>query len=110
MKGINLGEFEELVLLIIASRYKEAYGVGIKEIIEKETGRIVNISAVHAVLLRLEKKGYAKSIMGEPSEERGGRRKRLFSVTSLGARALQESHALRSKLFNQIPQVTFSPI
>ena len=108
MKGSNLGEFEELVLLIIAANYRKAYGVQVQEAIKEEMDRDVNISAIHAVMKRLEKKGYVESLMGDPSPERGGRRKRLFTVTKSGARALEEVHNVRSRLFGNIPEIAFS--
>jgi methyl coenzyme M reductase beta subunit len=55
-KGNYLGEFEELVLLSVASQSDQAYGVSIMHDIINETGRNVNISAVHEVLKRLERK------------------------------------------------------
>ena len=58
MKGTNLGEFEEIVLLTIAALMEEAYSVAICDEIEKVTGRKVKLSVVHAVLNRLSEKGY----------------------------------------------------
>jgi PadR family transcriptional regulator, regulatory protein PadR len=105
MKGIYLGELEELVLLTVGVLYKEAYGVAVMDEIEKQSGRSLNISAVHAVLKRLEEKGLVISAMGDPTGERGGRRKRIFSLTAAGKRALEKSNEMRNQLFNQIPKV-----
>src|SRR5688572_15680276 len=105
MKGTNLGELEELVLLTVGILYKEAYGVAVMDEIEKQTGRSLNISAVHAVLTRLEDKGFVSSKLGDPTNERGGRRKRIFSLTAAGKRSIEETNALRNQLFNQIPKV-----
>jgi DNA-binding PadR family transcriptional regulator len=73
--------------------------------IEKQADRRLNISAVHSVLTRLEEKGLVKSKMSEPTDERGGRRKRIFLLTAAGKRALEEANELRTQLFNQIPKV-----
>jgi PadR family transcriptional regulator PadR len=105
MKGNYLGELEELVLLTVGVLYPEAYGVGVMDELENQTGRSLNISAVHAVLTRLEEKGYVKSKMGDPSQERGGRRKRIFLLTAAGKRALEEANEMRNQLFNQIPKI-----
>lgn len=105
MKGMYLGELEELVLLTVGILYPEAYGVGVMDEVEKQTGRSLNISAVHAVLTRLEEKGFLKSKMSEPTEERGGRRKRIFLLTAAGKRALEEANEMRNQLFNQIPRI-----
>lgn len=105
MKGTNIGELEELVLLHVGILYPEAYGVAVMDEIEKQADRKLNISAVHSVLTRLEEKGLVKSRMSEPTDERGGRRKRIFLLTAAGKRTLEEANELRTQLYNQIPKV-----
>ncbi|GHN02931.1 hypothetical protein WSM22_44200 [Cytophagales bacterium WSM2-2] len=105
MKGTYLGELEELVLIHVGILYPSAYGVAVMDEIEKQTGRDLNISAVHAVLSRLEEKGLLKSHMSEPTEERGGRRKRIFQLTAVGKKALEEAHEMRVQLFSLIPKI-----
>ncbi|MFZ1805574.1 MAG: helix-turn-helix transcriptional regulator [Cyclobacteriaceae bacterium] len=105
MKGAYLGELEELILLTVGVLYENAYGVAIKDEIEKQVGRKLNISAVHAVLKRLEDKALINSSMGGATAERGGRRKRLFTLTTLGKKALEQTNEIRSQLYNQIPKV-----
>ncbi|MBN8577054.1 MAG: PadR family transcriptional regulator [Cytophagales bacterium] len=105
MKGTYLGELEELVLLMVGVLYPEAYGVAVMDELGVQAGRTLNISAVHAVLTRLEDKGFLKSKMSEPTEERGGRRKRIFVLTASGKRSLEEANEMRNQLFNQIPKV-----
>jgi PadR family transcriptional regulator, regulatory protein PadR len=103
MKGTHIGELEELVLLMVGILYPEAYGVAVMDEVERQAGRSLNISAVHAVLTRLEEKGLLKSKMSEPTDERGGRRKRIFLLTAAGKRSLEETNALRNQLYNNIP-------
>ncbi len=105
MKGAYLGELEELILLTVGVLYENAYGVAIKDEIERQVGRKLNISAVHAVLKRLEDKSLISSSMGGATTERGGRRKRLFTLTSLGKKALDQANEVRTQLYNQIPKV-----
>lgn len=107
MKGTNLGEFQELVLLTIGVLYPEAYGVGIKEEIYAKTGRKVTLSTVHAALNRMEKKGLIKSELGEATRIRGGKRKRYFTITAYGVKILSEAKAQREVLWNAIPDVVF---
>lgn len=95
-----IGEFEELVLLTIAALGDAAYGVGIKEDIEKRTDRSISIGALHSTITRLEEKGLIKSRLGEPTQERGGRRKRYFHLTNPGKSALREMKALRDELWD----------
>jgi PadR family transcriptional regulator, regulatory protein PadR len=104
MKGTYIGELEELILLTVGILYKQAYGVAVMDEIEKQTGRSLNISAVHSVLKRLEEKGLVISEMSDPTSERGGRRKRVFLLTAAGKKALAEANELRNQLFNQIPK------
>jgi len=102
-KGNYLGEFEELVLLTVASLPDEAYGVSIMHYITHEAGRQVNISAVHEVLKRLQRKGYLKSSMGGATAERGGRRKRYFVLTASGRKVLDKTMKLKLQLYKQVP-------
>lgn len=104
MKRTFLGEFEEIVLLVVAACATDAYGVIIWEQLQQQTGRSITISAVHATLYRLEEKGFLSSELGGATAERGGRRKRFFTVTALGSRALQEIQSLRDQLWQAIPQ------
>ena len=104
MKGTDLGALEELVLLATAAIQSEAYAVVIKEEIEFQSGRSINISSIHTTLHRLEEKGFLKSEMGGATAERGGRRKRFFKPTNLGFDSLKEARSLRSHFWNLIPQ------
>ena len=105
MKGTYLGELEELILLTVGILYPQAYGVAVMDEIEEQASRSLNISAVHAVLTRLEEKGLISSKMSDPTPERGGRRKRIFLLTALGKRSLEEANEMRSQLFKQIPKI-----
>ncbi len=102
MRKSDLGEFEELVLLAIGVLYPDAYSVVIAERLELETRRRITTGAVHASLQRLENKGYVTSEMGEASAVRGGRRKRLYSVTIAGSKILHDVHEIRSSLWNSL--------
>ena len=107
MKGTHIGELEELVLLCVGILYPEAYSVGVMDELSAKASRDLNISAVHAVLTRLEEKGMLKSKLSDATAERGGRRKRVFLLTAAGKRALEDAMALRNQLFQQIPKVAF---
>lgn len=102
MKRTYLGEFEEIVLLTVAGLEGQAYGVALTHEIIEQTGRSVRLNQIHAALQRLEDKGMVKSEMGEPTAERGGRRKRLFTVTAYGRRTLQEIQDVRASLWNRL--------
>ncbi len=108
MKDQSLGEFEELVLLMVAALHDEAYGVSILEGLEEKLEKKVNISAVHVALKRMEDKGFLRSRFGGITEDRGGRRKKFYVITALGKRVLDHQYALRTSIYKQIPKVTFS--
>lgn len=103
MRRTYLGEFEEIVLLMVAILNGEAYGVTVSQEIEQQTGRQVTFGTVHNTLIRLEEKGFVTSDLGGATAERGGRRKRLFTVTALGSRALQDIQQVRSQLWQLMP-------
>lgn len=103
---VYLGELEELILLMVALHNREAYGISITEELKTHADRDLSISAVHAVLHRLEEKGFVKSKMGGASEERGGRRKRLFSITAYGRNALEELRDTRNSIWSLIYKVS----
>lgn len=106
MKRTFLGEFEEVVLLTVAVLGEEAYGVTVTQEIEQRTGRSVGFSTVHTTLQRLAEKGYLSSEMGGATAERGGRRKRFFTVTALGKKALHEVKQIRDELWGALPPQT----
>ncbi len=107
MKGTNLGEFEELVLLTIAALTDRAYSVAICDELEKHADRKIRLGVVHAVLNRLEAKGYLSSNLGKPTKERGGRRKRFYELTNAGKMALLRAKEIRDGLWDIIPDIVF---
>lgn len=100
MERKYLGEFEELVLLVVSALNDNAYGVTIAHELAEQTGREVRLNQVHSALQRLEDKGMVRSKMGGATAERGGRRKRMFTTTALGQRVLAEIQEVRQRLWN----------
>jgi DNA-binding PadR family transcriptional regulator len=88
-----LGDFEQLVLLALMRQGRDAYGVSICDDITARTGRDVSLGAVYKTLERLEDKGLVSSRFGQPTAERGGRRKKHFILLAAGQRALKQSIA-----------------
>lgn len=107
MNEHSLGEFEELVLLLVAAHNQEAYGVMILEQLEQKLDRKLNISAVHVALKRMENKGFVESSYGGITNERGGRRKKYYSITSLGKKVLDQQYQIRTSIYKQIPNLSF---
>ena len=90
-KGDYLGEFEQLVLLALATCGEGSPGRAVYEEIARATGRDVAVTAVYVTLNRLQKKGYVSAEMGPSTPERGGRAKKLFRIDAAGAEALKRS-------------------
>lgn len=96
-----LGEFEELVLLTIATLGQEAYGVTIQQDIENRCNRSISIGALHSTITRLEEKGFLKSWVGGATQERGGRSKRYYEITQAGKKAVADTKSLRDELWSE---------
>jgi len=103
-----LGEFEELILTLVAALQEDAYGAAISEEIENRLKRAVNLSGIHVTLYRLEDKGLIKSALGGGTKERGGRRKRIYTITSAGMAMLRTMKESRVDLWKMIPQLKMS--
>ena len=86
-----LGELEQVVMLAVLRVGDEAYGVPIRSEIERRGERELTLATVYKTLGRLEDKGFVTSDEGDPTPQRGGRRKRFYEVTPSGRRALKES-------------------
>ena len=90
------GDFEKLILFALLHLGEEAYGASIQREISARTGREVAAGALYTALQRLERRGWIHGWMGEPTPERGGRRKKHYRLQPAGARALSEAYdALR---------------
>ncbi|CAN0483715.1 unnamed protein product [Phaeothamnion confervicola] len=108
MKGTNLGELEELVLLVVGILFDEAYGVAIQKELEERCARKATLSTIHVALHRLEEKGFLESRLDGATNERGGRRKLLFRITKSGQRTLANARDMRNELWKGIPKEAFT--
>lgn len=98
-----MGEFEQLVLLAILRRENDAYGMEVREEIERRTGRDVSYGAVYTTLDRLETKGYVSHRMGEATAERGGRARKYFRVLPAGREALAATRRALTVMWEGVP-------
>ena len=103
MKETGFGEFEEVILLLVGILGEDAYAFRVSEEFESQTKRPVSIGAVHSALNRLEEKGFLRSSMGKSTSERGGRRKRIYTLTAHGQRTLASARDFRMALWKQFP-------
>jgi len=98
-----LGEMELMVLLAVMRLADEAYGVLILQELLNLAGREVTFGSIYAALDRLERKGFVRSWLGDPTPERGGRAKRYFHVTRAGVRALKMTRTALTNLWSGVP-------
>ena len=88
-----LGDFEQLVLLGVLRLEEGAYGAAIRQEIHARSGRDVSINAVYTTLDRLERKGFLRSWTGEPTPQRGGRRRKFYALRPAGLAALRQAYS-----------------
>jgi DNA-binding PadR family transcriptional regulator len=104
MKGENLGEFEEIVMLAVRSLRDDATGASIQELLERQADRSATLGAIYAALDRGHRKGLVDSWLGDAQPVRGGRRRRHYAVTAAGEAALGESRRVREALWRAAPE------
>ncbi len=97
-KGEYLGEFEQLVLLALMRLKDNAYGMTIRQVIQERTDRRVSIGQVYAALERLEAKGHLATRVADPEPIRGGRSKKLYTLTEDGESALSLARGMMAKM------------
>jgi PadR family transcriptional regulator PadR len=97
-----LGEFEQVVLLAIVRLGSDAYGATIRAEIEGRLDRVVAVGALYTALDRLERKGYVRSWLSDPTPQRGGRAKRYFELRPVGAAALRRSRETLERMWTGI--------
>ena len=98
-----IGSLEEIILMILLQQ-EESYGVEIAQAYEKVMEKTISLPAIHVVLKRMEKKGWVASRFGEPTAERGGRRKRIYWATPNGYYAVKSVQDAKAKLWAGIIQ------
>ncbi|HEX5473926.1 MAG TPA: helix-turn-helix transcriptional regulator [Vicinamibacterales bacterium] len=91
-RAAALGDFEQLVLLGVLRLDEQAYGAAIRQEIHARSGRDVSINAVYTTLERLETKGLLRSWTGDPTPQRGGRRRKFYALRPAGVAALQQAY------------------
>lgn len=104
MKGERLGEFEEFTLLAVRALGDDTYAVPIQKYVEKATARPVSLGSIYAALARLEDKGFLRSAMSEAVAQRGGKSRRVYTVTPGGLRIARDLHRVRERIWKAIAE------
>jgi DNA-binding PadR family transcriptional regulator len=96
MRRRHFGEFEQLLLYAVLHLQDSdtgACGPTIRRTLEARTSRVVSPGAVFTALDRLDRRGFVRSALGDPTPERGGKRKRFYRMRPAGVTALREAEA-----------------
>jgi PadR family transcriptional regulator, regulatory protein PadR len=104
MKNERLGEFEEFTLLAVRALGAHTYAVPVQQYVEKVTSRPISIGSIYGALARLEAKGFVRSTMSEAVAQRGGKSKRVYTVTPSGLRTARDLHRVRERIWNAIAE------
>ncbi len=98
----ELSKAEEVSLNAIYRLRDNAYGVQICKKIHQLTGREYTYGTLYKILDQIHRRGYVYKIEGEPTKERGGRRKTFFKLTPEGLKALKKSFSVQETLWQGI--------
>lgn len=102
-----LSSHDEILLLAILKLGKNAYGVTIRQEVSRATQKEWSIGAIYDPLYRLEQKGLIESVLSDPTRERGGRSKRLFTITKKGMEQLTAHKKVRDSLWQSIGELNY---
>ena len=108
MKGEGvkvISRSDEILMLTILRLKGNAYGVTIVKDVFKRTGKKLTFGSLWISLDILHRRGYVAKTMGDPTPERGGRRKIYYTLTRKGIRAIQEAKEFQRAIWRGIPTV-----
>ena len=108
MKDLTLNE--TAILLAILRLEKEAYGVAIKEDLSKFMKKKISYGTLYSYLDQLFRKGFISKSIGDPTPERGGRRKIYYKLTDKGIRALESAYELQKLIWEKLSEVSFDKV
>jgi DNA-binding PadR family transcriptional regulator len=97
-----LNGLAQLLMLAVARLGDNAYGMTIRQVIQERGGREVPIASIYAALERLERRGCLTSWLADPTPERGGRAKKHFEVTALGAELLRQERGALDQMWEDL--------
>lgn len=108
MKDLTLNE--TAVLLAIVKLEHGAYGVAVKEDVSRFLNKKVSYGTLYSYLDQLFRKGFISKSIGDPSPERGGRRKIFYKLTKKGTRALASAYELQKAIWERLSEISFDKI
>lgn len=100
----ELSKAEEIVLLAIWRVGQNAYGVTIRQQIERNSGRNYTYGTLYGLLRQLAFKGFVRKRLGDPTPKKGGRRKTYFDLTQEGKQALKEAIQFHRRVWKDVDE------
>ena len=100
-----LSRIEEILLLAIWKLKDNAYGISIREQVEKDTGLKWGSGAIYAPLNRLKKNGYVHTLRAKSSAEKGGRPRIYYRLTKLGKKMLAATQNVNQSVWTGVPDL-----
>ena len=97
-----LREFEQLVLLSVLRLGDEANGGKIRRDLEETAGRSVSVATIYVALSRMERRGFVRSWMSDPTPVRGGKSKKHYALEPEGEEALREAKATLERMWQGV--------
>ena len=107
--GLQLGEFEQVVLLAILRLKDDAYGASIGVEIAACTQREPAAGALYTTLDRLEDKGLVRWKSGPGTPARNGLPRRVYAVTPGGLVALRASRKTLQRMWHGLEHLLEDP-
>ena len=100
----DISKAEETVLLAIWRLKDAAYGVSIRGRIRQDTGKDYTYGTLYGLLRQLAYKGLIQKRLGDPTPEKGGRRKTYFELTRVGLQSLKEAMAFHQRVWKDMDE------
>lgn len=101
-----LSRSEEIILLAVYKLQGNAYGVTIREQVNKDIGRYWTFGVIYKTLKKLRGKGYVARMSGEPISARGGRTRFFYEITSGGISALEKILDIHTSIWQGIHNIS----
>lgn len=99
----HLTDLEQLLLLATLRSGCGSYGAALQEDLRSNAERRVSLGTVYVTMGRLEERGLIASGLGEPTSSRGGKAKRIYTVTEAGRACLERSRAIMDRMWADLP-------
>ena len=96
---------EEIILIAICRLGGSVHGAAIRDEMTELSQKEIVYGTLYNSLEYLIRKDYVTAVKGEPTPERGGKRKTIYSITPEGKAALIDTRKMHDKLWKGMPNL-----